>query len=392
MVRIFGEISTEEFLGEYWQKKPLLVRGAFPAAAEILDPEELAGLSLEDGTTSRLIIQNGKNWTVEHGPFPESRFQNLPGENYTLLVQEVDHYHSDVLRLKRYFRFLPDWRLDDVMVSYAASGGGVGPHVDHYDVFLIQGSGRRKWQIGQRLFEEPDYVPEYELKIMKDFQVTEEWVLEPGDMLYLPPMVPHNGIALEPCMTYSVGFRAPAKEEILTAWIEAYCKELSAHDRYQDSLTLKPTVHPGELTADALQSVARWLGDIPRDQDSMAQWFGRLVTEPKRQNSSSEISNYIAIGVSDVAIETFHSALENFEELEWAESVRLAFYQASDSVFLFVDGELLELHSSFLPIIKHLSIARNIDQATFKSWSNIEGAEELLAAFHHLGILQVIEH
>jgi len=391
MLKLFGEISVETFLEEYWQKKPLLVRGAFPSIANLISPEELAGLSLEEGTNSRLIIRQGEEWSIENGPFLESRFEELPTENYTLLVQEVDQYHSDVLRLKRHFRFLPDWRVDDVMVSFATPQGGVGPHVDHYDVFLIQGLGRRKWQISSRVKEDPEYLPNLGIKIMKDFQPTQEWVLEPGDMLYLPPMVPHNGEALDACMTYSVGFRAPSKDEILSAWLESYCLSLSDHDRYEDGNSLEVPRNPGQITAKALEHVTEWLTSIPKDSESVARWFGKLVTEPKRQNSTSEVSNYLAQGVKDEAIDEFRAILNAGSSLEWSENVRVAYFPTNESILFFVGGELLELHSSFLPIVEQLSNKTMIEKSSFDSWTEIEGSEELLAALHYLGILQIWE-
>ena len=204
---VLGTLSEERFLSDYWQQKPLLIRGAWPNFQAPIDADELAGLALEDEVESRLII--GSDYAVEQGPFAEERFASLPAREWTLLVQAVDLWVPEVAEMLRRFSFLPRWRIDDIMVSYATDGGGVGPHFDDYDVFLLQGSGQRRWQIGDYCDANSALSEHSQLKILDAFDAQQDWLLNPGDMLYLPPRLAHCGVAVGECCTYSVGFRAP---------------------------------------------------------------------------------------------------------------------------------------------------------------------------------------
>src|SRR5690606_36453513 len=187
-----------KFLREYWQKHPVLIRQAFPGYRPPLEPEDLAGLACEPYALSRLIVHDAATgaWQVEHGPFEEERFPRQTGRDWTLLVQDVDKWDRDVAALLEHFRFLPDWRVDDVMASYAAPDGSVGAHLDQYDVFLLQASGNRRWAIDTRPDAPKDFRPDQELKLLQVFRPDHDWVLAPGDMLYLPPGVPHHGFAV----------------------------------------------------------------------------------------------------------------------------------------------------------------------------------------------------
>ena len=216
-LQLLGGITAREFLRDYWQKKPLLIRQAIPDFESPIDADELAGLALEEEVESRLVIEHGERpWELRRGPFAEDEFSKLPEREWTLLVQAVDQFVPEVAELLENFRFLPSWRIDDVMISFAAPGGSVGPHFDNYDVFLLQGHGKRNWKIGQMCDSESPLLQHADLRILADFEATDEWVLEPGDMLYLPPRLAHCGVAVDDCLTYSVGFRAPSAAEVLT--------------------------------------------------------------------------------------------------------------------------------------------------------------------------------
>ncbi|HEX7768542.1 MAG TPA: cupin domain-containing protein, partial [Dokdonella sp.] len=208
-------MTPARFLREHWQKRPLLVRGAFPAFEPPLRPEDLAGLACEELALSRIVVGDARRdrWNVRNGPFAESDFAKLPKSHWTLLVQDVDKWDADVAALPGHFGFLPGWRIDDVMVSYAEDGGSVGAHVDQYDVFLLQGLGRRHWMISTDPAAPRAFRDDVELKLLSTFTPTHDWVLEPGDMLYLPPGVPHHGVARGACMTFSIGMRAPSQAE-----------------------------------------------------------------------------------------------------------------------------------------------------------------------------------
>ncbi|OZB06522.1 MAG: hypothetical protein B7X54_02105 [Idiomarina sp. 34-48-12] len=206
-------LDPREFLREAWQKQPRLIRGAFSQFNDLIEPEILAGLALEEGVDSRVIENHDNTWNVVHGPFES--YEEFGEEGWTLLVQSVNEWVPEVQQLIAPFRFLPDWRIDDVMISFATENGGVGPHLDQYDVFIIQGLGRRHWQVGARVTNANEHCPHLDLKQLADeFEPIIDAVLEPGDMLYIPAGCPHNGIALEPSLNYSVGFRAPNAAEL----------------------------------------------------------------------------------------------------------------------------------------------------------------------------------
>ena len=212
-MQLLNNLTPAQFLAEYWQKKPLLIRGAIPDFKGLLTPNELAGLACEDSVQARIIQQKKESWAVKHGPFDDADFAKLPAKDWTLLVQSVNHHLPEASDLLGLFNFIPHARLDDLMVSYAPKGGGVGAHVDSYDVFLLQGSGKRNWKISAQT--DLTLVENAPLKILQNFNAEQEWTLEAGDMLYLPPQIAHWGISeSDDCMTYSIGFRAPKTREL----------------------------------------------------------------------------------------------------------------------------------------------------------------------------------
>ncbi|KRE90597.1 transcription factor [Frateuria sp. Soil773] len=270
-----------QFLRDYWQKRPLLIRNAFPGFVPPVEPDDLAGLACEDGALSRLIVHDEKRdrWTVKTGPLAEADFAGTPPGNWTLLVQDVDKWDADVAQLLEHFRFLPSWRVDDVMVSYAEPGGGVGAHVDQYDVFLLQGLGQRHWAISTDPDAPKDFRPDIELKQLAQFEPTHEWLLEPGDMLYLPPGVPHDGVAFGgPCMTFSVGMRAPSQAELTGDLADYLAERLSEEQRYADP-DLAPARAAGEIDKAALARLKSALPfAVALDEASLRDWFGRFIT------------------------------------------------------------------------------------------------------------------
>ncbi len=298
----FGELPIEIFLREYWQKKPLLIRNAFPEFESPISADELAGFALEEELESRLIQSAG--WQLQHGPFTENDFANLPADNWSLLVQSVDQLVPDIAELLEYFRFLPSWRLDDIMVSYATDQGSVGPHFDHYDVFLMQAEGDRLWQVGQWCDENSELLTDTDLCILKHFNKTEEWLLKPGDMLYLPPKLAHWGIAQGSCMTYSIGFRAPATSDILSHYCDHVLSELSHDPRYSD-LPLKPE-NTFEIPAAALDKVRAMLLDAIDRPEQLARWFGSYMTQPRYplepENSGDLEKNSLLIRAPDARL------------------------------------------------------------------------------------------
>jgi len=277
----FKTFDIDGFLRESWQKKPVLIRNPWQSWHNPLEPDELAGLACESGVESRLVSQSQGGWRLEHGPLPESRFAELGSDPWTLLVQAVDHQVPAVAAVLEAFRFIPNWRIDDVMVSYAVDGGGVGPHFDHYDVFLVQGLGKRRWQVGGRCDHTTRLLPHEELRLLAEFEPLHEWMLEPGDILYVPPRFAHNGIAAsDDCMTYSIGFRAPSRRELIAQWAEDLVADLEEEDRYCDP-DLSTQDNPGEISSAAIDQLHRMVTEKMRDRAVFAHWFARYSTAPK---------------------------------------------------------------------------------------------------------------
>lgn len=275
---LLGGLSPAQFLAEYWQKKPLLVRGALPGFTGTLSRDELFELARDPDMESRHIRHDGQHWSVQHGPIRASELRLKQRQPWTVLVQGVNLVDPDGDALLRQFNFIPHARLDDLMVSYAADGGGVGPHIDNYDVFLVQGMGKRRWRIG--LQDDQRLVEDAPLRILKHFAPTEDWVLEPGDMLYLPPGWAHDGVAVGECMTYSVGFRTPVAQEVGGAFLGYLADRLCLEGVYADP-DLQVPEHPGEIGAAMIERIAAMLSQIRWQREDVADFLGSYLTEPK---------------------------------------------------------------------------------------------------------------
>jgi 50S ribosomal protein L16 3-hydroxylase len=276
---LLNNLTPSQFLAEYWQKKPLLIKQALPNFSGLLSPNELAGLACEEDVQARIVSFKKDKWTVKNSPFDETDFTKLPKTDWTLLVQNVNHYLPEASDLLALFSFIPHARLDDLMVSYAPKGSGIGAHVDSYDVFLLQGAGKRNWKISAQ--KDLGLVENAPLKILQNFKAEQEWTLEAGDMLYLPPQIAHWGISeSDDCMTYSIGFRAPKIQELQHEFLSYLQDSLSVQGLYQDTdLTLQK--HPAEIS-DALQAkVEAALSGIVWDKNHVADFLGKYLTEPK---------------------------------------------------------------------------------------------------------------
>jgi 50S ribosomal protein L16 3-hydroxylase len=274
-------MPPERFLRDYWQKHPLLVRNAFPGFVSPITPEDLAGLACEEAALARVVLHDRKRdrWELRNSPFAEESFPKLPKKDWTLLVQDVDKWDADVRALLAAFRFLPSWRLDDVMVSFAAPGGSVGAHVDQYDVFLLQAHGHRRWQIDTRPDAPRGFRPDVELKLLSRFTPDRDWVLAPGDMLYLPPGVPHHGVAQDSCLTFSFGMRAPSQSELLLDFAEELAAAIPDERRYTDPDLAVPT-DAAEIDEAAFARVRAALSGLQAlDEAAMRRWFGRFITQ-----------------------------------------------------------------------------------------------------------------
>jgi 50S ribosomal protein L16 3-hydroxylase len=287
---LLGGLTPSQFMKRHWQKKPLLVRNAIPGFVPCVDRADLVALAGKEGVESRLIVDSPKGWKMKHGPLTKRSLPPFSQKKWTFLVQGVDLHHDGVHALMQQFRFVPDARLDDVMISYATDGGGVGPHFDSYDVFLLQAHGQRRWRIGRN--KDLSLQPGVPLKILQNFEAEEEFVLNPGDMLYLPPKYAHEGVAEGECMTWSMGFRAPkegelARELLLGLADEAFegVGDALYRDPKQEAVT-SPAAIPPSLAAFARQVVDKALQN-PNLLDSL---LGEYLTEPK-SNVWFEISD-----------------------------------------------------------------------------------------------------
>lgn len=367
------------FLRDDWQQRPRLIRQGLLNFRNPLEPDELAGLACEEGIDSRIVQrydrQGAECWPLEHGPFPEARFGQLPARDWTLLVQAVNHGNDAVAALLEPFRFLPDWRIDDIMVSYAATGGSVGPHFDYYDVFLVQGLGRRRWQIGARCDDSSPLLPHPELRVLRDFEATDEWLLEPGDILYLPPGVSHWGIgASDDCMTYSIGFRAPSQADLIGDWCDDQLAQLGDDRRYRDP----PggiDANPGVIRPEVIAEVRRLLLERLDDPAALGAWFGSLATR----------SRYPA-GDDDT--------LDGMQPGAWAGQAlfrnpasRYACLPEPPRLLLFVDGECHPVAADDQRLALALCRDTHIAAATTRQWAASPGFAALVDSLLQRGKL-----
>ena len=304
-----------------------------------MEPDELAGLAGEDYVDSRLVTGSpevGDALGLEHGPVTDDRFNALGTRPWTLLVQSVDHHIPAVSDLIEPFRFIPNWRIDDVMVSYATDKGGVGAHYDQYDVFLIQGLGRRRWELGDMCNDDTPLLPHGDLRLLAEFEARQEWVLEPGDILYVPPGLAHKGTATgHDCMTYSVGFRAPSRSELVEGWTDEVLDQLTDDDRYGDTdLQIQP--NPGFISDEALSRLRDMVLAKLNDEDAFARWFGRYATAPK--DTAMDWRPDQAMGDDQVSMKLASGAA-----LVRNPASRFAYVRrAGNNLLLSVDGESYE--------------------------------------------------
>ena len=335
-----GDLTADEFLQDYWQKQPLLIRNGIENFQSPLSPDELAGLACEEEVESRIILEKGadKPWKCRHGPFKERDFAKLPATHWTLLIQECNKYHQDIALLLERFNFIPNWRIDDVMVSYAPKHGSVGPHIDQYDVFLLQGLGQRRWQIHTQPVDESDFIADLDLRILKHFVADEDWILNPGDMLNLPPGVAHYGVALEDCITLSIGFRAPSYADMISSFIEYQLSHLDSDlfaPRYTDP-ELSSQKHPGEITKGILDKIQHLIKNELNQTETIERWFGRFVTEPKHAPMDPLLP--------ELTPEQFLQQFQLSGQLFRSEYSRFLYINLNkEDVFLYIDGEETKL-------------------------------------------------
>ena len=277
-IDLLNGLTARQFLAEYWQKKPLLMRGAFPGFRDFVSGEMLQALAQQEEVQARLVTERDGLWEVQHGPLQPGDFRRLKRAHWSLLVQGIDQLLPAGRALLSQFDFIPHARLDDLMVSYAPKDGGIGPHFDSYDVFLLQGQGHKRWQISTQA--DTELIPDAPLRILRNFKPEQEWILGPGDMLYLPPRYAHYGIALNNCLTYSIGFRAATHQELATQFLVYLQDRINVPGLYADP-DLKPQLHPAEISSAMVDKVAAVIEQIKLGRDDVAQFLGTYLSEPK---------------------------------------------------------------------------------------------------------------
>jgi 50S ribosomal protein L16 3-hydroxylase len=336
-------LTTEQFLRDYWQQQPLLLRQAFPDFEPELDADDIAGLACDELAEARLITGGfpQHDWSVRYGPFSEEDFATLPSREWTLLVQDVEKHYPPLRSLIASFNFLPSWRIDDLMVSVAGPGGSVGPHVDQYDVFLLQAAGRRRWEISTSF--DPGLLPECELNVLQKFEAQQAWDLEPGDMLYLPPGVAHHGVAKDPkegvpgmdgtpvmCTTWSIGMRAPSAADLMQALGEWLTPAPDEGGRYRDPGFAFST-RPGEVDGFACEGMRDLLRPVIEDPDRFAVFLGAFLS---RYRSAHEP----APPRQPIEPAELREALERGAVLHHNPWTRLTWLETAGGVHLFAAG------------------------------------------------------
>jgi len=359
---IFGDISVETFLSEYWQQKPLLIRNAFPDFKSPIEADEIAGLALEEDVESRIILEDGKpvngkvnKWELECGPFTDEKFDSLPATNWTLLVQAVDQWVPEMADLLEHFKFIPSWRLDDIMVSFAPKGGSVGPHYDQYDVFLLQAEGQRKWQLGPKCKPDTELRTDTKLSILKTMHVTEEWIVNPGDLLYIPPMYAHNGVAENDCMTFSIGFRAPNETSILQGVSDLAAEPLTEFDRYSDTSLKNASKQPALIDKDSTDRLLTLLKEKLLNETQLNRWLAETMTESKYEELHEPLED-------ELEWEDISPLLTPEHKLTQNETTRWAYFKQEQTLYLFVNGieYTYEITDSNTSLIEELANNRHI--------------------------------
>lgn len=337
--------DSDTFISEYWQKKPCVIRQAFADLQSPISPEELAGLACEEDVHSRLVMEKGGEspWQLRYGPFKESDFLSLPESHYSLLVSECEKWLPEFAELLESFRFLPQWRIDDVMISYAPAGGSVGPHIDEYDVFLLQIEGLRDWQFDNQRMSHPALIPDLDLAILESFTSDQQATLAPGDMLYLPPGVAHHGVAVDACLTCSIGFRAPTATEVLESFALEIDKLGLGMQRYRDP-DLETSRNANEITATEIGNFRQMVEQLlDQPENIWVESIGKLLSDTviSEAAESAEIASFDQLYADDWMINP---------------DSKILYHQDDANIRFFCNGQVTELPNTAatLEIIQQL--------------------------------------
>ena len=351
---VLGGITAEQFLSEYWQKKPLLVRNALPEIADILVPNDVMELALDENVTARLIKQKDKDpkqWTVKNSPLIKGDFQKMP-KLWTLLVQAVDHYSFDLAELWKKFPFIPQWRRDDIMVSYAPQGGSVGQHFDFYDVFLVQGFGHRRWQLGQMCDAESEYVIGQPLKLLSEMNVHFDEVLAPGDLLYVPPCLSHYGVAEDECLTFSFGFRMPNVPDMMDRICDKFSENQALKNPLLDIIR-DQVARAGEVTENELIYLKAKILDQLQNSMLLDDAIMSLVSESKYPENIPE--------AEEISTTDLEEALEHGYLIQLEPASRLLYSDQEGEILFWANGEGLCISEAFTPFLQCVADGQTLE-------------------------------
>ena len=310
------ELDEASFLKQFWQTRPVLIKQAFANFENPLSPDELAGLATDPDIESRIILrENDIKWHCRYGPFQASELENLPARDWSLLVSDIEKHLPEMRAWLAPFTFIPQWRIDDLMISYAPTGASVGAHIDNYDVFLLQAAGRRRWSIAPNMTGNAQLIPDLEIGVLADFEAEQTFDLEPGDMLYLPPGVPHHGISLDnQCMTWSIGFRAPSHREVITDIAENIASRIPEEAFYSDPAILLHE-HSGEISPNAISRMREiWNTYVHPDEKEFEQLAGHLLTRRSGGPSPAQLEAETANTHNDYSSPTHPYQSENQDD------------------------------------------------------------------------------
>lgn len=378
-----NNLTAEQFLAEYWQKKPLLIKNGFANFIDPISPDELAGLAGEEEVESRIVSQSQGEWQLETGPFED--FTAFGERDWTLLVQAVDHWHPESAQLIEPFRFIPNWRIDDLMISFSTPGGGVGPHLDQYDVFIIQGQGKRHWRVGMPDPSLVPHCPHPRLLQISPFTACIDVVTEPGDILYIPPGCPHDGVSMDASLNYSVGFRAPAQKDLLTGLADYLIENEIQGERFVDP-ERTPSQAIGEITATDLQKVQQLLMGFIQDPQLLANYFGSYITHAKHELDATEPDpHYHADEIAEYLTEG--SVLARLGGL------RCCYIQPADSadILLFINGHTMTLPATELSTAKLLCEHIQLDAERCAALATCPNKLQLITSLINMGYWYFIE-
>ncbi|WP_105901844.1 ribosomal protein uL16 3-hydroxylase [Vibrio gangliei] len=375
--------SLEQFLAEYWQKKPTVIKGGFfiqsPEQGFIdpLSPDELAGLAMEEVVDSRFVSNKNQQWRAEHGPFAEDKFADLPESHWSLIVQAANHWHPEVAQLVSPFQSMPSWLFDDVMISFAVEHGGVGPHIDQYDVFICQGMGKRHWRVGAK--DEGQYeevIQAQALRQIKQFDAIIDEVLEPGDILYIPPGFPHDGYALEPSMSYSVGFRSPKEQELLSNFAD-YILAHDIGDVHLHNPEQKTQTGFGMIQAQDAQHLTSMLTSALQDQARINDFLGCMLSQSRHQLN-------IIVPEEEFDADELMQHIQTEQPLYKVAGLRAVYHEHNPNT-LYINGEVFELETGLEPLAQILCDYDDIEPQTLASLTSIPAAMNLLTQLMNKG-------